>query len=172
MSNKSSYGFSPTVLKILSRRISVTVSLCLPIFILQWLSLPIFVVYRLIVTAYNLAWLIYDIHCHGRKLFIYLTYWTYTILNMYLICATTLSCIALHRALWKQKETASGPDKRSVAIEMGPLDDNYSTIDHESEASEKDALPSHHKIFWVFYVISATGGHHGVLDRVCQGSHH
>ena len=136
----------------------MTVSLCLPIFLLQWLSLPIFVVYRLIVTAYNLAWLIYDIHCHGRKLFIYLTYWTYTILNMYLICATTLSCIALHRALWKQKETASGPDKRSVAIEMGPLDDNYGTIDHESEAGERDALRFHHKIFWLLYIISANAG--------------
>ena len=113
--------------------------------------------YRLIVTAYNLAWLIYNIHKTGGKLFIYLTNWTYTILNIYFVFATTLSCIALYRDLKSKRETTPDRDEPTVEIEMGPADDSYGAIDREA-AREKDALRLQHKFLWFIHVISATGG--------------
>jgi len=124
----------------------------------RWLSLPVFVVYRLAVTAYNLAWLFYNIHLYGAKMFIYLTNWTYTILNIYFVFATTLSCIALYKDLSKETETTTlATDEQTVEIEMEL--GNYGAVDQDSEdASEKDALQCHHKFFWFIHVIAATAG--------------
>ena len=127
-------------------------------FLFQWLSLPVFVAYRLIVTAYNLAWLFYNIHLYGGKMFIYLTNWTYTILNIYFVFATTISCIALYKDLKKETKTIIlAPDEQAVEIEMEP--GKYGAVDQDrEEASEKDALQCHHKLFWLIYVIAATVG--------------
>ena len=114
--------------------------------------------YRLIVTAYNLAWLFYNIHLFGAKMFIYLTNWTYAILNIYFVFATTLSCIALYKDMKKETETTTlTTDEQTVEIEMEA--GNYGAVDQDSEeASEKDALLCHHKFFWFIYVIAATAG--------------
>ena len=127
-------------------------------FLFQWLSLPVFVAYRLIVTAYNLAWLFYNIHLYGANMFIYVTNWTYTILNIYFVFATTLSSIALYKDLKKETETITlATDEQAVEIEMEP--GNYGAVDQEhDDASQKDALQCHHKLFWFIYVIAATGG--------------
>ena len=113
--------------------------------------------YRLIVTAYNLAWLIYNIQRRGGILFIYLTNWTFTILNIYFIFATTLSCIALYHDLKNRSETSPGRDEPTVEIEMVPAEDSYGAIDLEVDR-EKDGLRLHHKFLWFIYEISATGG--------------
>ena len=128
-------------------------------YLFQWLSLPVFVAIRLIVTAYNLAWLFYNIHRSGAKLFIYLTNWTYTILNIYFVFATTLSCIALYKDLKKPTETIPATDhEQTVEIEMGPVDSSgYGAVDRE-DAGEKDALQFHHKSLWFFHVIALTAG--------------
>ena len=114
--------------------------------------------YRLIVTVYNLTWLFYNIYLYGTKLFIYLTNWTYTILNIYFVFATTLSCIALSKNL--KKETGTIPlatDEQTAEIEMEP--GNYGAVDQEhDDASEKDALQCHQKLFWFTHVIAATAG--------------
>ena len=115
--------------------------------------------YRLIVTAYNLAWLFYNIHLYGAKLFIFLTNWNFTILNIYFVFATTLSCIALYKDLKKEtlETIALVTDEQTVDIEMEP--GNHGAVDHEhDEASEKDALQCHHKLFWFIHVIAATAG--------------
>ncbi|KAJ7376715.1 hypothetical protein OS493_033340 [Desmophyllum pertusum] len=125
----------------------------------RWLSLPVFIAYRLIVTVYNLAWLFYNIHVSGVKLFIFLTNWTYLILNIYFVYATTLSCIALYRDNKKSRETDP-----VVEIEMGPGDDHggsstqYGATDLETADRKKDGLRFQHKLLWLIYVISATGG--------------
>ena len=126
-------------------------------FYFQWLSLPVFVVYRLIVVAYNLAWLIYNIYLFGGKLFIFLTNWSFTVLSIYFIYATTLSCIALYNDVKEQRGTAPRRDEPSVEIEMGPVDDSYGAIDREDGVREKDNLQLRHKLLWFIYVISATG---------------
>lgn len=113
--------------------------------------------YRLIVTAYNVAWLFYNIHLYGAKLFIYLTNWTYTILNIYFVYATTLSCIALYKDLEKPSETPLVADEQAAEIEMGSS--NYGAVDEDREdASEKDVLQCHHKFLWFIHVIAATAG--------------
>ena len=112
--------------------------------------------YRVIVTAYNLGWLFYNMYLFGAKLFIYLTNWTFLILNIYFVYATTLSCIALYKDVKKQNEAvpkASGKDGPDEYIEIGTGDDSNRT-----NAREVDNLRLHHKIFWVIYVISATAG--------------
>ena len=129
----------------------------LSISIFQWLSQRVFVVYRLIVTAYNLAWLVYNIYHTGAKLFIYLTNWSYTILNIHFIHATILTCMALYRNLKGRKEAALIRDEPNGKIEMGPGEDNYGAIDGKTAAREQDALQSHHKFLWFIHVISATG---------------
>ena len=72
-------------------------------------------------------------------MFIYLTNWTYTILNIYFVFATTLSCIALYKHLKKETETiALATDEQTVDFEMAP--GNYGAVDQEhDDASEKDA---------------------------------
>ena len=118
--------------------------------------------YRLIVTAYNLAWLFYNIHLFGAKLFIYLTNWTYTILNIYFVFATTLSCIALYKDLKKQTEsTTLATDEQMVEIETEP--GNYGAVDRavdkeHDDVSDKDALQCYHKFLWFIHVIAATTG--------------
>ena len=114
--------------------------------------------YRLIVTVYNLAWLFYNIHLYGAKMFIYVTNWTYTILNIYFVFATTLSSIALYKDLKRQTETIPlATDEQTVEIEMEP--GNYGAADQDrEEASEKDTLQCHHKFFWFIHVIAATAG--------------
>ena len=126
------------------------------LFLFQGLSLPVFVAYRLIVTAYNLAWLFYNIHLKGAKFFIYVTNWTYTILNIYFAFATTLSGIALYKDLQKRKETfTQATDEQAKEIEIDRS--NYGAVDEDREdASEKDALQCHHKFLWFIHVISAT----------------
>ena len=57
-------------------------------FSLQWISLPFFLVHRLIVTGYNFAWLIYTIYKYQAKLFIFLRNLTYLILNIYVLLAS------------------------------------------------------------------------------------
>jgi len=122
----------------------------------RWLSLPVFVVIRLIITAYNFAWLIYNIHKFGAKLFIFLTNWTFTILNIYFVYATTLSCISLYKDL--RSPTQTTPGDQVVQMEMGHIDGNdYGAVERE-ESREKDALRFHHKLLWFLYVISATAG--------------
>ena len=114
--------------------------------------------YRLIVTVYNVAWLFYNIHLYGAKLFIYVTNWTYTILNIYFVFATTLSYIALYKDLKKEKETLIlSTDEQTVDIEMEP--GNYGAVDQEhDDAKENDALQCHHKLFWFIHAIAATAG--------------
>ena len=91
-------------------------------------------------------------------MFIYLTNWTYTILNIYFVFATTLSCIALYKDLKKETETITlATDEQAAEIEMGH--GNYGAVDEErDDASEKDTLLCHHKLFWFFHVIAATTG--------------
>lgn len=114
---------------------------------------------RLIITAYNIAWLIYNIHKFGAKFFIFLTNWTFIILNIYFVCATTLSCIALYKDVRNDMQTtpqATGDEV--VQMEMGPVDGNgYGTIEPEI-SREKDDLRFHHKFLWFLYGISATAG--------------
>ena len=126
------------------------------LFPFQWLSLPVFVVIRLIITAYNFAWLIYNIHKSGAKLFIFLTNWTFTVLNIYFAYATTLSCIALYKDLKNPPQTS--PADQVVEMEMGQVEGNdYGAVEREA-AREKDDLRFHHKLLWFLYVISATAG--------------
>lgn len=126
------------------------------LFLFQWLPLPVFVGIRLIISAYNFAWLIYNIHKFGAKLFIFLTNWSFTILNIYFVYATTLSCIALYKDMKNTAQTT--PGNQVVEMEMGHLDGNdYGAVERE-EAREKDALRFHHKLLWFLYVISATAG--------------
>lgn len=122
----------------------------------RWLPLPVFVGIRLIISAYNFAWLIYNIHKFGAKLFIFLTNWSFTILNIYFVYATTLSCIALYKDMKNTAQTT--PGNQVVEMEMGHLDGNdYGAVERE-EAREKDALRFHHELLWFLYVISATAG--------------
>lgn len=107
--------------------------------------------YRVIVTAYNLGWLFYNIYLFGAKLFIFLTNWTYLILNIYFVFATTLSCIALHYDRKKPRETAVED------LEMRSGDNNDGATDGV-DAREVDGLRLHHKILWAIHVISLTGG--------------
>ena len=115
--------------------------------------------YRLIVLAYNLAWLIYNIYKEGGKLFIFLTNWTYTLLNFYFVLATTLSCIALYNDMKNREEAPSGQSRETapvVEVEMGPGNEN--NVDSGESAREKDALRWDHKLLWLIYTLSATGG--------------
>ena len=127
--------------------------------LLQWLSLPFFLAYRLIVTAYNFAWLIYNIYKYQAKLFIFLTNWTYLILNLYFLQATTLTLSALCCECRMRRE-ASPITNETQEVEMGSGDD--SVIQNEKttteEAREEDALRLPQKSFWLLYIISANAG--------------
>ena len=113
---------------------------------------------RLIVTAYNVAWLIYNIRKFGAKLFIFLTNWSFTILNIYFVYATTLSCIALYQDRRNDTQTTPSTGDQVVELEMGSVDGNGNGAVEREESRENDALQFHHKFLWFLYVISATAG--------------
>ena len=127
-------------------------------FALQWLSLPFFLAYRLIVTAYNFAWLIYNIYKYKAKLFIFLTNWTFLILNLYFLQATTLTLYALCCEC-KTRREASPSTTETQVVEMGSGDDSANQNEKATtEAREEDALRLPQKILWLFYIISANAG--------------
>lgn len=110
-------------------------------------------------TGYNFAWLIYNIYKYQAKLFIFLTNWTYLILNLYFLQATTLTLSALCCECRLRRE-ASPSTNETQEVEMGSGDD--SVIQNEKttteEAREEDALRLPQKIFWLLYIISANAG--------------
>lgn len=120
--------------------------------------MPVFVVYRLMIAAYNLTWLIYNIYLKGAKLFIYITNWSYTLFVVYFTIATILSCIEKCNDLKKEQGSASGESDKEMledGIEMKiyDVDDDPVTTD-----GEKDVLGFGHKLLWFLHTISATGG--------------
>ena len=128
-------------------------------FDLQWLSLPFFLAYRLIVTGYNFAWLFYNIYKYQAKLFIFLTNWTYLILNLYFLQATTLTLCALYCEYKKHKAASSSINETQALVEKGSADDNADQNENTTEeAREEDALQLPQKIFWLLYIISASAG--------------
>ena len=110
-----------------------------------------FIVLRVIILAYNLGWLIYNIYLFGGKLLIFLTNWTYTILVLYFSVATTLSCIALYNDMKNTRATSTPV----VEIEMGSGNEGE---DSRENAREQDALRWEHRLLWVLHIISATAG--------------
>lgn len=114
----------------------------------RWFSLPVFIAIRVVVLLYNLGWLIYNIYAKGGKLFIFLTNWSFTILNLYFILATTLSCIALYKDKKRDREVV-------VDVEMGSGGNDESS---DETALEHDDLRWEHRLLWVFHIISAAGG--------------
>ena len=128
-------------------------------FALQWLSLPFFLAYRLIVTIYNFAWLIYNIYKYQAKLFIFLTNWTYLILNLYFLQATTLTFCALYCEYKKHKGASSSTNETQALVEKGSGDDNANQEEEAAEeAGEENALRLPQKSFWLLYNISANAG--------------
>ena len=128
-------------------------------FALQWLSLPFFLAYRLIVTCYNFAWLLYNIYKYQAKLFIFLTNWTYLILNLYFLQATTLTFCALYCEYKNHKGASSSTNETQALVEKGSGDDNANQNEKTTEEThEEDALQLTQKIFWLFYIISANAG--------------
>lgn len=131
---------------------------------MQWLSLPFFLAYRLIVTGYNFAWLIYNIYLYKAKMFIFLTNWTYLILNLYFLQATTLTFCAMCCEYKTRREASPSTNEKqdpSVEVEMGSGDDSASAKHGDTttqEAREEDVLRLHHKMFWLLYIISASAG--------------
>ena len=113
-------------------------------------------------TGYNFAWLIYNIYLYKAKLFIFLTNWTYLILNLYFLQATTLTFCALCCARRMRKAASPSINEKqdtSVEVEMGSGDESANTkVTATEEAREEDALRFHHKIFWLLYIISANAG--------------
>ena len=127
-------------------------------FALQWLSLPFFLAYRLIVTGYNFAWLIYNIYKYQAKLFIFLTNWTYLILNLYFLQATTLTLSALCCECKARRETSPNTAE-TQEVELGSGADSENQNEKATtEVREEDALRLPQKIFWLFYIISANAG--------------
>lgn len=100
-----------------------------------------------------MAWLVYNIYSAGGKLFIYLTNWTFAILNIYFIVATALSFIAFYIDSKKQMEGST--EKPGVEILMGSEDE---LDEPEKSAREKYTLRWEHKTLWLLHIISATGG--------------
>ena len=128
-----------------------------------------FLFYRVIVTGYNLGWLIYNIYIYRAKLFIFLTNWTFLILNLYFLRATALTFGAFyceHRRSQREISPSpnSGKEETNVqVVEMEPGDENAESVDTASpptteESREEDALRFKHKLLWLLYIISANGG--------------
>lgn len=120
--------------------------------------MPVFVVYRLMIAAYNLTWLIYNIYLKGAKMFIYISNWSYTLFVVYFTIATILSCIEKCNDLKKELDSASGEsDKETpedgIEMKIYDVDDDPVTTD-----GERDALAFGHKLLWFLHTISATGG--------------
>ena len=119
----------------------------------------------MIITGYNFAWLIYNIYLYRAKLFIFLTNWTYLILNLYFLLASKLTFAAFY-CEYRKPRRETGPstnekEERSVEVEMEPGDENAKSGDtakETEEACEEDALQFQHKLLWLLYIISANGG--------------
>ena len=126
-------------------------------FALQWLSLPFFLAYRLIVTGYNFAWLIYNIYKYQAKLFIFLTNWTYLILNLYFLQATTMTFCALYGEYKRRRGASSSINGTQPSVDKGSGDNNADQNENSrtEEAREEDVVRLSQKISWLLYVISA-----------------
>lgn len=110
-------------------------------------------------TVYNFAWLIYNIYKYQAKLFIFLTNWTYLILNLYFLQATTLTFCALYCEYKKHKGASSSTNETQALVEKGSGDDNANQNEKTTEeAREEDALQLPQKMFWFLYIISANAG--------------
>ena len=104
-------------------------------------------------TAYNFAWLIYNIYTYQAKLFIFLTNWTYLILNLYFLQATALTFCSLYK---KWKGASFTINETQPTVEKGPGDDNTNQNETTTkETREEDVLRLPQKISWLLYVISA-----------------
>ena len=91
-------------------------------------------------------------------MFIFLTNWTYLILNLYFLQATTLTLSALCCEC-KTRREASPSTAETPEVEMGSGDDSSNRNEKEAtEVREEDALRLPQKIFWLFYIISANAG--------------
>lgn len=123
----------------------------------QWLPLPIFVLHRFIILAYNFGWLVYNIHVTGAKLFIYVSNWNYSLLVIYFAFASILSLKALYNDLQDEGEDSNGKQIPLVEFEMGSGDEDN---DAGSDARENadDALRLEHKLLWLMHTISSNGG--------------
>lgn len=127
-----------------------------------------FFCYRVIITGYNFAWLIYNIYLYRAKLFIFLTNWTYLILNLYFLRATAFTIGAFYCEYRRsQRETSpstnSGKEETNVQVEMEPGDENAKSADAAlpaatEESRKQDALRLQHKLLWLLYIISANAG--------------
>lgn len=116
----------------------------------------------MIVFGYNFAWLLYNIYLYQAKLFIFLTNWTYLILNLFFLQATMLSscavCNEYRESRGTHPSTNDKPESKD-AIEMGSGDDKPESVEATTEvAHEKDALRFRHKLFWLLHIISANSG--------------
>ena len=128
------------------------------LFPFQWFSLPFFVAIRAIFLAYNFGWLIYNIYKSGAKLFIFLTNWTFTILNLYFILATTLSCIALYKARKGHRQTEPGHCSNKDAVVEVELGAKGNGAPSDENSNNQDALNWEHKLLWLLHILAATGG--------------
>lgn len=109
-------------------------------------------------TGYNFAWLIYNIYKYQAKLFIFLTNWTFLILNLYFLQATTLTFCALC-CEYRMRREASPSTTETQVVEMESGDDSANRDEKATEeAREEDALRLPQKIFWLLYIISANAG--------------
>lgn len=123
----------------------------------------------MIITGYNFAWLIYNIYLYGAKLFIFLTNWTYLILNLYFLLATTLTFGAFY-CEYRKPRRETGPSTNgnvnegtSVDVEMETGDENEKNVKSgdataTEEAREEDVLRFRHKLLWLLHIISTNGG--------------
>lgn len=109
-------------------------------------------------TGYNFAWLIYNIYKYQAKLFIFLTNWTFLILNLYFLQATTLTFCALC-CEYRMRREASPSTTETQVVEMESGDDSANRDEKATEeAREEDALRLPQKMFWLLYIISANAG--------------
>lgn len=126
----------------------------------KWLPMPVLVLYRLIITAYNLGWLTYNIYSKGAKFFIYITNWSYTLFVLYFAFATIICCIEKCKELKKEVGTASDRNDKETSESEDGIEMKIYDVDDDPAmgAHERDALRLEHKLLWLMHTISATGG--------------
>lgn len=126
-----------------------------------------FIGYRLVITGYNFGWLIYNIHISGAKLFIFLTNWTFLILNLFFLLATSVTISALYCEYRKSRRATSPstndkPEKTTVQVtKIEGIHESAQNKDNElpsTTVGEEDTLRFQHKLMWLLYVLSANGG--------------
>ena len=118
-----------------------------------------FVLHRVIILAYNLGWLVYNIYLKGAKLFIYVTNWNYTLLVIYFAFATILSSKTLYDDLLNERDVASSPKGQQIPmVEFDNESGDEEDEDPGNDARDKDVLRLEHKLLWLMHVISANGG--------------